>query len=224
MIIVLAVFLFLLVTLAAVFNGKYKGASVKMAKTGHLIFLVFGCVLVLSTIFTFFLPDPMPGEAASSSDIDDAMYSHLLEGNLDQIDEAYLLDERTFSFGGKTLNVKVSPPGGLGTSVIVEKVESKKNIHLYQYRSPMVVNGWQIPVKEEPVVTFENQGLVVTSGEQVTKTFYQFDPSFPFRQFSEGKNTGGSSMSSGMSVLYLQIPENMTVEADDEVYVTEVES
>lgn len=188
-----------------------------------ILFYSYVVVLLVSLIVSLILPKQV--ETLSKpieTDGIPSLYTFLDEEDQWDMDglEKYKHDVAELPFDETELYLDVD-----GFVYVIEKrQDSDKKIEIAHYRTPTFVNGIDIS-KEIPGLIYEvhDQGLYIYLDEQVDLEIRQ--QPFPYQLFSKKHSNNDSEMSIhfGDELLYITVPEDITVTYEEylNVYINE---
>ena len=167
-----------------------------------------------------FLLSPMIGWRGiqrKQVDIDKAMNEldmSLREGKIDQIDDQYFLEKNIFT-DYKNQTLRIVSRSEYGPQIFVKRQKSNDTtIESFTYVNGFYIGGDDFSDKLIPYkLELSENKLTITPKEQNIRLSIS-SASFPVRQFT-GESIFNHSFSSGDQVLYLHIPNDLELQADE---------
>ncbi|PPA70655.1 hypothetical protein [Jeotgalibacillus proteolyticus] len=216
--------------------SKRKSASKKRVTSKRAISLFGGytAVLFLAMCVYYVLPqDETAGRDADFNSNEEEMYSEIdeferlaFEGEIDQIDEKFLIKAQNFRYEGDRMELNIPQLENNPVNVIIKKIEdSADQVEVRYYKAPLRVNGVDISDQiAEEVDIYEEEGRIAISQEMhYDFSFHQFNESFVLSQFNDDSSNRGSGYSfsfrNGTQILYLSIPENVEIDGLEEEFI-----
>ena len=190
--------------------------------THWLLFIYIGVLLLASTMVPFISVDTMGLARMDQVEIDNEignLHAKLSKGKISDIDSKYLLKESSFSdYVDQSLKIVSSG----GTQVYVERMKNDDNkIEAFLYASKLIINGMLVPEEIKPYqLEINGHELTITPNFQELHVSIA-SSSFPIRQIS-GETIKHTSFSNGDQLIYLRIPKNLEITADEQVTIIEV--
>jgi hypothetical protein len=187
-------------------------------KITHWLLIIYIGVLLLSTAIIPFISDErMERDTKEQVDIDKAMNEldkNLREGKLDQIDDQYFLKKNIFT-DYKSQTLRIVSRSEYGPQIFVKRQKSNDStIESFTYVNGFYIGGDDFSDKLIPYkLELSEDKLTITPKEQNIRLSISI-ASFPVRQFT-GESIFNHSFSSGDQVLYLHIPSDLQLQADE---------
>lgn len=193
-----------------------------MMKITHWIFFTYIGVLILATALVPFVKTSAPNfTGMKQEDIDQAMsefYQYLMKGKIDRIDDNHLIEEIMFEdFQSQTL--RIESKSEFVNTVYVERMDrADAKIKAFIYSPGIIVDGVDLSEKLVPYkLQLADETLKIISPQQHIQISIQ-KPSFPLRPLT-GETLLNSSFISGDQAIYLQIPKDLQIIADNNTYI-----
>ncbi|RRN72884.1 hypothetical protein EI200_06835 [Peribacillus simplex] len=209
-----------------IFMVRFAGKFVTPKVTHWLLFIYIG-VLLLGTAFVPFIIDDSMSQKGMEKVVDtdrelSDLYSNLNKGEIDQVDAKYLMKERNFSdYQNKTIKVKSS--NGDGSQILVErKTNNDDTIEAFIFGNGLIIDGYDFSRKLKPYhLELKDDTLTINLPQQQDINLIITKADFPIRQFT-GESIINPSFSTDQ-VVYLRIPNNLELIADDHVFLEFIE-
>jgi energy-coupling factor transporter transmembrane protein EcfT len=195
------------------------GKKYMTIKVTHWLLFIYIAVLVLATVFVPFLTEKSAGlERVEQEASDQRMgdyYTKLNDGDIDEIDPNYLIQETRFD-DYQNQTVEIVTQTQYAPQVFVEgKTSDDSQIEAYVYSGGLVVNGFDFSDILKPhQIELEENILTITPIQQEINLTIGSD-SFPVRQFTGETLFRNHSFSSGDSMVYLRIPQDIEIKSDN---------
>ena len=222
----LPIIIILMIVGIVIFTSKIgKGFfSIKMT---HWLFIIYVAVLVIATaIVPFISDDTMDREVMKQEDIDQEindLFSLLHQGEINQIQEDYLLQSNHFeNYEHPTLTI--SSQTDYGPEIFVErKTDNDGSIESFTYANGLLIGGINFSNKRKPIsLEMVEDTLTIKPISQEIRVSI-LSSSFPIRQFT-GESMLDHSFSTGNQVIYLKVPGDLKIIAEEQVNLVYVES
>ena len=198
---------------------------IKIGKTSrkvtYWILSAYLTVLVIATAAVPFITDN-----TSLNKVDDHLEMEkawndldrkLRQGQIKEVDTRYLLMENSYNVDQlKTLQLKSSKENS--TQVLVERKKiNDGKMDAFIYSSGLIINDYDFSNQLKPYhLDFFDHTLRIISSQQRIKLALTTNP-FPIRQFTGESGLMGHSSMHGNQFIYLQIPLDLEVVADDRI-------
>ncbi|RHW35711.1 hypothetical protein D1B31_18900 [Neobacillus notoginsengisoli] len=212
------------------------GASQLLAKSGkirfgtpkvtHWLLIGYIGVLIVATVVSPLIKEnKVTGERLSSTEVDrgwEDYYQKLHAGNLKGIHDRHLVKKERFeNFTSDTLEFNFG--GDFGPQILVERDRSLVNaIEIYSYREQLVIDGLDFTSKAKGMSYQLNGNKLEVAPTLVNVELAILNNSFPVRQFT--REAGNNhTIHGGESILYLKVPEQVKVQTEGQIGITEVE-
>ncbi|MGG3495570.1 hypothetical protein ABES08_07125 [Peribacillus simplex] len=204
------------------FAGKFT-----TPKVTHWLLFIYISVLLLGTAFVPFIIDDSMSQKGMDKVVDtdrelSDLYSNLNKGEIDQVDAEYLMKERNFSnYQNQTIRVKSS--NGDGSQIFVErKTNNDDTIEAFIFGNGLIIDGYDFSRKLKPYhLELMDDTLTINLPQQQDINLIITKADFPIRQFT-GESILNPSFSTDQ-VVYLRIPNNLELIADDHVFLEFIE-
>ncbi|MGE1162716.1 hypothetical protein ACQJ0Y_05315 [Peribacillus simplex] len=204
------------------FAGKFT-----TPKVTHWLLFIYISVLLLGTAFVPFIIDDSMSQKGMDKVVDtdrelSDLYSNLNKGEIDQVDAEYLMKERNFSnYRNQTIRVKSS--NGDGSQIFVErKTNNDDTIEAFIFGNGLIIDGYDFSRKLKPYhLELMDDTLTINLPQQQDINLIITKADFPIRQFT-GESILNPSFSTDQ-VVYLLIPNNLELIADDHVFLEFIE-
>ncbi|MDM5294678.1 hypothetical protein QUF81_16085 [Peribacillus simplex] len=209
-----------------IFMVRFAGKFATPKVTHWLLFIYIG-VLLLGTAFVPFIIDDSMSQKGMEKVVDtdrelSDLYSNLNKGEIDQVDAKYLMKERNFSnHQNKTIKVKYSNSDG--SQILVErKTNNDDTIEAFIFGNGLIIDGYDFSRKLKPYhLELTDDTLTINLLQQQDINLIITKADFPIRQFT-GESIINPSFSTDQ-VVYLRIPNNLELIADDHVFLEFIE-
>lgn len=203
------------------FMKKARPVTIKIT---HWLLLIYVGVLLLATAVAPFIigEDLSNREFLREKDIEQerrAFSQALSEGNIETIDEGFLVNEITYDYQNSTL--KIERTNGYGPQVFVERKDSNDGkIEAFIYTNRFFIDGLNFTDKlGEPFQSKLTQDtLTIQSPEQTNIKVSMIKNEFTINQFTKGSNEN-STIQNGISALYLRVLQNLQLIEGTDVYL-----
>ncbi|RLL41993.1 hypothetical protein D8M04_15505 [Oceanobacillus piezotolerans] len=185
-------------------------------------------LLVLSAIVYFLLPmeETQVGQMSTHEEFLEEMdefYQKLNTGELDEIDPSYVLERWEFAFDGDALSIELGNQEDLNAVpievVAVEELQQEVIATYYQNSSHLL----GISIAEYlslPSIDLKHTTLEIIEPAPNELYFSSFKSTFPFRQYS-GEKLMPDDIGYSSEIIIIQVPEGVSIEADEQIYVRE---
>ncbi|WP_281974942.1 hypothetical protein [Halobacillus litoralis] len=217
--IILVVVLMLTIT-----TSKSAKVGLSRGKTGWWMMIGYVVLLLVSTSIFLLLPVDRIDSQEEGSVPDtqsEQLYTHLQEGKTEQIDEGLIVEQWTLDYESDELFLSTPSNDVNGVNIFVEHTESVENaVEATYYQTPMSINGIAIKRRYKPRVDLSEGKLNVYPSETVQIEYKLYEKEFPYKQFSDEKNSGDVVSGWSMAALYIKVPENIEIEADPNTFET----
>lgn len=201
-----------------IFKAGKKYFTVKVT---HWMLMLYTIVLLISTAISPFITGTNVSSKIVSQKVIDQqineIYTKIANGEIEKIDSKYLLKKEKLDLNqAQTINIISS--NEYGPHIYVEKGIEGTNFEVYVYSQALTVNGMDFSDKLEPYnIDFKDGQL------SINPTIKNLDisvvaSSFPVRQIT-GESIMNSFSSSGDQIIYMKIPKDIKVVADEPVYL-----
>lgn len=206
----------MLVVLAILFFGVYKLRKFFTVKITHFLLIIYLGVLLLSAAAPF-MADLDYTERVSESEAkinqeEDRIYQALKGGEIEKIDNKYLVDKQSFNLYQKsTLQVKSN--GSDNPQIFVEKKPNEDGkIEAYVYTNRLSINGLDFTIELGKPFNYEltDNILTIHPSEQRNINVSIFKKEFTKQQII-GERIGINHRIDGIPALYLRIPANVEI-------------
>jgi hypothetical protein len=211
-------------TMAGMFFLMFKIRNRFMTiKLTYWMLFIYAVLLLVSTAAAPFVTTEVEGDKkvkqADHDEVVSDLYSKLGSGRIAEIDPKHLKLESQFNnFAENTLNISLGSGIG-GSQIFVEKKEEgDRKVEFYIYNSELLVDDIDFSEQMEPHrVELSGSHLTIIPVQQKIILSIASD-SFPVRQRT-GEPFMDHSFSSGGQLLYLRVPEDVKVNAGENVYL-----
>ena len=199
------------------FMSKFAKKYMTIKITHWLLMIYIGVILLSTAIIPFISDNRMERDERKQVDIDQAMNEldmNLRRGKFDQIDDQYLLEKNIFT-DYKNQTLRIVSRSEYGQQIFVKRQKSNDSI----IESFTYVNGFYIGEDDfsDKIIPYKvelsKNTLTITPKEQNIRLSIS-SASFPVRQFT-GVSIFNRSFSSRNQVLYLLIPNDLQLQADE---------
>ena len=199
------------------FMSKVGNKFITIKITHWLLIIYIGVLLLSTAIIPFISDERMERDTKEQVDIDKEMNEldkKLREGKLDQIDDQYFLEKNIFTdYKNQTLRIVSRSEYGPQIFVKRQKVNDS-TIESFTYVNGFYIGGDDFSDKLIPYkLELSEDTLTITPKEQNIRLSIS-TASFPVRQFT-GESIFNHTSSSGDQVLYLTIPSDLQLQADE---------
>ncbi|MGG4267701.1 hypothetical protein [Peribacillus simplex] len=207
-----------------IFMGRLSKKFVTLKVTHWLLFIYIG-VLLLGTAFVPFIIDGSMsqkgmGKVADTDRESNDLYSKLNKGEFDQIDAKYLMKESNFR-NQQNKTIKVESSDGDDSQIFVErKTNNDDTIEAFIFGG-LIIDGYDFSKKLKPYHLELMEDTLTINLQQQDINLVITKANFPIRQFT-GESIINSSISTDQFV-YLRIPHNLKLKADDHVFLEFIE-
>ncbi|WP_053361501.1 hypothetical protein [Bacillus sp. FJAT-27251] len=211
-------------TVFLMFKIRSRFMSVKL--TYWLLFIYAVLLLVATAAAPFVTTDVEGDEKVVQSNHDEMMsdlYTKVSSGRISEIDPKHLKQENHFDdFDGNVLYISLSA-GMDGSQIYVDKKnKDDRTVEFYIFGTELLVDDMDFSQHVPPSrVELSGKHMTISPVQQKVTISIASD-SFPVRQRT-GQPFMDHSMSSGGQILYLRIPEDVKVDAGENLYLEYVD-
>ncbi|MFE3974490.1 MULTISPECIES: hypothetical protein [unclassified Peribacillus] len=205
-----------------IFMVRFAGKFATPKVTHWLLFIYIG-ILLLGTAFVPFIIDDSMSQKGMEKVVDtdrelSDLYSNLNKGEIDQVDAEYLMKEKNFS-NYQNNTIKVESSNGDGSQIFVErKTNNDDTIEAFIFGNGLIIDGYDFSRKLKPYhLELMDDTLTINLPQQQDINLIITKADFPIRQFT-GESILNPSFSTDQ-VVYLRIPNNLELIADDHVFL-----
>ncbi|MGP4067079.1 hypothetical protein [Halobacillus sp. B29] len=198
---------------------KSKARSTHLsAKTPLWVFGGYVCLLLVSFILFFFIPDQNISSDNSEGNISETgreLYQKALAGKVTDINEKYLRKEWSFDYEYERLEIgeEIEAPSAL--TIVVDQTNDSEQITAAFYSTPASLQGTVLNHDLPLRIGMADQRLNLLLAQTTDRTFTVFSPAFPFTQFTEEKDgMMEAEMEWGTYILYVSVPKDINVSSD----------
>jgi len=223
---ILPIVIIILIFGVFIFMVRFAGKFATPKVTHWLLFIYIG-VLLLGTAFVPFIIDDSMSHKGTEKVVDtdrelSDLYSHLTKGEIDQIDAKYLLKESNFS-NHEIQIIKVESSNDEGSQIFVErKTNNDDTIEAFIFGNGLIIDDYDFSSILKPYhLELIDDTLTINLPQQQDINLIITKADFPIRQFT-GESIIDTSFSSDQ-VVYLRIPDNLKLIADDHVFLEFIE-
>ncbi|MFA1710685.1 hypothetical protein ACDX66_03150 [Peribacillus frigoritolerans] len=223
---ILPIVIIILIFGVFIFMVRFAGKFATPKVTHWLLFIYIG-VLLLGTAFVPFIIDDSMSQKGTEKVVDtdrelSDLYSHLTKGEIDQIDAKYLLKESNFS-NHEIQIIKVESSNDEGSQIFVErKTNNDDTIEAFIFGNGLIIGDYDFSSILKPYhLELIDDTLTINLPQQQDINLIITKADFPIRQFT-GESIIDTSFSSDQ-VVYLRIPDNLKLIADDHVFLEFIE-
>ena len=209
-----------IILVGMIYFMKKVGKKFITIKITHWLLFIYIVVLLLATAIIPFISDErMERDTKEQVDIDKAMNEldkNLREGKMDQIDDQYFLEKNIFT-DYKNQSLRIVSRSEYGPQILVKRQKSNDStIESFTYVNGLYIGGDDFSDKLIPhKLELSEHTLTITPIEQNIRMSIS-TASFPVRQFT-GESIFNHTSSSGDQVLYLLIPNDLQLQADERI-------
>ena len=199
------------------FMNKVGNKFITIKITHWLLIIYIGVLLLSTAIIPFISDERMERDTKEQVDIDKEMNEldkKLREGKLDQIDDQYFLEKNIFT-DYKNQTLRIVSRSEYGPQIFVKRQKiNNSTIESFTYVNGFYIGGDDFSDKLIPYkLELSEDTLTITPKEQNIRLSIS-TASFPVRQFT-GESIFNHTSSSGDQVLYLTIPSDLQLQADE---------
>jgi hypothetical protein len=223
---ILPIVIIILIFGVLIFMVRFAGKFATPKVTHWLLFIYIG-VLLLGTAFVPFIIDDSMSQKGTEKVVDtdrelSDLYSHLTKGEIDQIDAKYLLKESNFS-NHEIQIIKVESSNDEGSQIFVErKTNNDDTLEAFIFGNGLIIDDYDFSSILKPYhLELIDDTLTINLPQQQDINLIITKADFPIRQFT-GESNIDTSFSSDQ-VVYLRIPDNLKLIADDHVFLEFIE-
>ncbi|MGE7185535.1 hypothetical protein ACQKKK_16515 [Peribacillus sp. NPDC006672] len=223
---ILPIVILILIFGVFIFMVRFAGKFATPKVTHWLLFIYIG-VLLLSTAFVPFIIDGPMSQKGMEKVVDtdrelSDLYSKLNKGEIDQIDAKYLMKESNFS-NHENQTIKVESSNDDGSQIFVErKTNNDDTIEAFIFGNGLIIDGYDFSSILKPYhLELMDDTLTINLPQQQDINLIITKADFPIRQFT-GESIINPSFSTDQGV-YLRIPNNLELIADDHVFLEFIE-
>lgn len=217
----------LILILLGTFFSMYKvGKKYMTLKVTHTLLVIYLTILVLATAFVPFFTDNINSkELVEQEEMDQALsniYRDLYEGNFMNIDPKYLVKVNNFEdYKGKSLHITTNSDAL--PQILVERSSAETNISVFMYMNGLIIDGFDFTDKLKPYqMDLQGNTLSIIAPNQHIR-ISATRSAFPVRQFT-GETMTNHFFSSGGQFIYLRVPKDIELEADDHLYLEYIDN
>lgn len=187
---------------------------------------VYLILLFLSLGLYLFIPVSQPGEMVEVEDVP-SLYDIAYDGASIDTASNYKVKHWELKSANDQITIRYRGDDENAIPVRVDRKENDGKIEATYYQTPTYVAGIDVTPHINPVrVNMESDMLFVDLPESVSLEFTSFKKEFPMKQLTdEGfwenddwEEDAGETL--GEQLLYLRIPENMKVNADEDLDIS----
>ncbi|MBP1934541.1 hypothetical protein [Ammoniphilus resinae] len=207
-----------LLILIIIFFIKFGKTSRKVT---HWILSIYMAVLVVATVLVPLMTDNTINQKKVDQLEIDRLWNEvdkkLSQGQIDQVDAEYVLVETNFDVGHlKTLKLQSNKVNS--TRVLIERKPSNdEKVDAFIFRKGLIINDYDFSDQLKPYhLELVDQTLRITSSQQEINLAISSNP-FPIRQFTGESIMRGHSSAHGDQVIYLRIPHDLEVVANEQI-------
>lgn len=212
------------VTLIVIFMKRkgQKTSSTLQTKKVYLFIGGYTALLLLSVIVSLFIPIDNVKELPEREDIIQPpdLLKIAAEGRgVDGLDP-YLVNKETFTYEKEQLQLipVFDEVAGYGAATILveEKPTDDDTIEVITYQTPTYIDRWEVTGHLDPIHVDLLEDRLKVENKKTEFVYASIQTAFPFRQFE--KNNKGlfeEEIIHGQNLLYLRIPSDLALEADE---------
>ncbi len=218
-------FLGVIITTIVFLMKKGLGKANKSKRT-YWVMGVYVFVLFLSIGLYLLIPVPK-GDNNAEPGAAPSLYDIAYNESPVNIDSDYLKKRWEFDYADNEITIHYRGEDENGIPIRVDKKDKDSKIEATYYQTPTYFYGINLTSHMHPVqVNLTSNDLYIDLPDTVHLAFTSFKKEFPFKQLTnEGFWENDSWMEDahetyGEHFLYLQVPENIHVKADDDVDIS----
>ncbi|MGP4107684.1 hypothetical protein [Virgibacillus sp. L01] len=227
--IILLVFIVGLVVLVVVRTKRIGLKSSKFSYVNRVkwMFTAYMALLLVSAGAFYVLPKDtslMAEETNINKGSNFSLYEWSDKGKIDSVDHSYIKETWEYNIDGSDLNLKTPSPNEMAIFVEVNDA-LQQTVKVAYYQTPIIIEGINLSSRVHlPHIDFSNNNMTVTEPEPVEVNFGTYKESFIASQFSEegwmdGAFSSSDATRSSQHLLYIQIPEDIDINYDQNVFV-----
>lgn len=227
--IILLVFIVGLVVLIVVRTKRIglKSSKFSYVKRVKWMFTAYMALLLISAGAFYVLPKDtslMAEETTINTGPDIPLYERADKGKIGSVDRSYIKETWEFNIDGSDLNLKAPTPNEMAIFIEVNDA-LQQTVKVAYYQTPVIIMGINLSDRMHlPRIAFSNNSMKVTEPEPVEVKFETFKQSFITSQFNEEGWMGGAfssrnAIKPNQHLLYIQIPEEIDINYDQDVFV-----
>ncbi|MFB4167920.1 hypothetical protein [Virgibacillus sp. JSM 102003] len=223
--IILLVFIVGIVVLVVVRTKRIRLKSSKFSyvKRVKWMFTAYMTLLLVSAGAFYVLPNDTSLMAEETAP-DISLYELADKGKIGSVDRSYIKETWEYNSDGSELNLKTSSPNEMPIFVEVKDV-LQQTVEVAYYQTPIIIEGINFSNRVHlPHIDFSNNNMTVTEPEPVEVNLGTYKESFIASQFNEkgwmdGAFSSSDATRSNQHLLYIQIPEDIDINYDQNVFV-----
>lgn len=191
-------------------------------KITHWLILIYTFVLLAAAAVVPFIEKDVRELNAQEQQNEEKTVSELGEkltrGQTEQIDKKYILTEERFE-GFKSQTLTITSNLENWSYLYVERKEGNDGtIEVITFQQPFLVNGADFSeLWEPPEIQLQDNRLLISSNQQSLDISIMHSP-FPVRQLTNVSMLQHTS-SGGEQLIYLKIPRDLELKADESLYL-----
>ncbi|MCA1010337.1 hypothetical protein [Halobacillus halophilus] len=188
------------------------------SKTPVWVFGGYACLLLVSFILYFFIPDQSASSGNGEGTVIEEgrqLYQKAIAGEIVDMDKKYLREEWSFDYDQDRLEISddIEVPSAL--TIVIDQTNDSEKVKAAFYSTPASLQGLELNHEIPLKLGIADQRLNLMLTETTDRTFTMFSPSFPFTQFTEEKDgMMEADMEWGTYILYVSVPSSISVSSD----------
>ncbi|MCT8137219.1 hypothetical protein H1D32_05365 [Anaerobacillus sp. CMMVII] len=216
----------IILVMAGMASGVIK-ATIQKANflNGNVIMWLlagYGSILFISVVFTYTIPfETSQMTSKEAQQITEKFYQAVNNGNFAEIEGVKSIDEWSFSYEHKELNIEALLTDYYYSSpwVVVEEDSSLNNeIKITRYITPHIIEKLdytnRIPA---PTIGLQQNTLTIKLPLETQVRIAKFHKEFTITQFTQEKMIPNHDSGWSANMLFLQVPEGVKVRAYEDV-------
>ncbi|RDW21265.1 hypothetical protein [Oceanobacillus chungangensis] len=216
-------FIILLIIIVAVIVVVLRGFNrVNITRKGYWILGGYVIVLLLSVVIYYFIPGPKEESQQAPTgrqDLSEVLYGEL---PVESINE-YFEEEWDFSYDKDSIQIGYKGDLNNSVSIAVERTDGN-SIKAAFYQTPIYASGIELTEHIKPIdMQLSEDRFLINLPETVHLDFTSFRKEFPLLQFKDSPNEDWMGDSErfhwGDQLLYLQIPREIEIKTEMDVYL-----
>lgn len=188
------------------------------------IFAGYAAILIICMLVNFVIPGKGTADLKQADEkeldrISQELYDAALAGRMDQVDKSFLQKTWSFDYREPKLEFLVNSENYVNVSVFVErKAVDDGRIEAGFYQNGLNIDNINInELQDSPRLELEDDQLVIMKPIKTKLKFSKFGSVFSVNQFTGETSLGSGSISTGPNILYIKIPKNLELTAQNDL-------
>jgi hypothetical protein len=179
-------------------------------KITHWLLMGYTGLLILATAIAPSMITDLPKRATASAGVDQEIYRHLSNGEIESIDPEFLVLKKTFDYENSSLTISSNRVEG-NLIYVERKEENDGKIEGYFYNNGLNINGYYFSDKLTPIdFKLENDTLTIQHPNKQNIKLALVQKEFTIKQFNGQKR---NSVTTGPDIegIFLRVPKNIEI-------------